>query len=96
MKKKSKVSKTLIAATFLISIFALFTIVNACGSNRILVMAIGDDLDLNATDLIIGKIENGEEGVPPSVKAVFHQRIYDDSGKKLKKNLPGQGTRRSS
>ena len=53
MKKKSKVSKTLIAATFLISIFALVTTVNACGSDRVLFMAIGDDMDINATDLII-------------------------------------------
>lgn len=83
MKKKSKVSKTLIAATFLISIFALVTTVNACGSDRVLFMAIGDDMDINATDLIIGKIKYGENGEPPSAKAVFHQRIYDESGKKV-------------
>jgi len=83
MKKKSKVTKTLIAATFLISIFALVTLVSACGSNRVLFMAIGDDMDLNATDLIIGKIKYGENGEPPSAKAVFHQRIYDESGKKV-------------
>ncbi len=83
MKKNSKMTKTLIAATFLITIFAIVTSVNAFGSNRVLFMAIGDDLDLNSTDLIVGKIEAGEEGVPPSVKTVFHQRIYDDSGKKV-------------
>lgn len=83
MKNKSKVTKTLITATFLITIFALVTTVNAYGSNRVLFMTIGDDLDLNATDLIIGKITFGESGEPPSVKAVFHQRIYDESGEKV-------------
>jgi hypothetical protein len=81
MKKKLKMTKPLIAATFLITIFALVSTVSACGSNRVLFMAIGDDLDLNATDLIVGKIDQRDE--PPSVKAVFHQRIYDESGKKV-------------
>jgi len=82
MRKNSKMTKTMIAATFLITIFAIVTSVSAYGSNRVLFMAIGDDLDLNSSDLIVGRIY-GEEGVPPSVKAVFHQKIYDDSGKKV-------------
>ncbi|MFW9972069.1 MAG: hypothetical protein ACFFDF_17905 [Candidatus Odinarchaeota archaeon] len=83
IRKKSKMTKPLIAATFLITIFALVTTVSACGSNRILFMAKGDDLDLNATDLIIGEIKYSEGGEPPSVKALFHQKIYDDAGKKV-------------
>ena len=83
VKKKLKETKALIPALFLISIIALVTTVNACDSNRVLFMAIGDDLDLNATNLIIGKIKYGEGGELPSVKAVFHQRIYDESGEKV-------------
>jgi len=90
VKKKSKVTKTLIAVSFLIGIIAFITPVLAAGSNRILFMAIGDDLDINgddlafiATNLITGKIESGGGDEPPTVKAVFHQRIYDESGKKV-------------
>ena len=83
VKKNSKVTKALIAASFLIGIIAIVTPVIAANSNRVLFMAIGDDLDLPATNLIIGKIKYGEGGELPSVKAVFHQRIYDDSGEKV-------------
>ena len=83
VKKKSKVTKALIAVSFLIGIIAIVTPVLAAGSNRDLFMAIGDDLDINATNLIIGKIEIGEGGVPSSAQVVFHQRIYDESGKKV-------------
>ncbi|MFX1571466.1 MAG: hypothetical protein ACFFB0_01855 [Promethearchaeota archaeon] len=83
MKKKLKMTIPLIATTFLITIFALVSSVNACPSNHILVIAKGDDLDIDATNLIIGRIKFGEGDEPPSVKAVFHQRIYDESGKKL-------------
>ena len=83
MKKISKATKGLIAASFLIGIIAIITPVMAAGSNRILFMAIGDDLDINASDLIVGNIKSGKNGEPSSVKAVFHQRIYDDSGKKV-------------
>ena len=83
VKKKSKVTKTLIAASFFITIIAIMTPVMAAGSNRFLFIAIGDDLDLDATNLIVGKIEFDEDGEPPLGKAVFHQRIYDDSGKKV-------------
>ena len=55
----------------------------AAGSNRVLFVAIGDDLDINATNLIIGKIKFGNDDEITSMKVVFHQRIYDDSGKKV-------------
>ena len=79
-----KKTKILIASLFLISIMGIVSTVSACGHRRVLFMAIGDDLDLNATDLIVGNIKNGKGGAPPSVKAIFHQRIYDDeTGKKV-------------
>ena len=81
MRKKSKLTKALIAVSFLVGIIAIVTPVLAAGSNRVLFMAVGDDLDINATNLIVGKIDFGEG--PPSVKAVFHQRIYDESGEKV-------------
>ncbi|MFX0040816.1 MAG: hypothetical protein ACFFCY_16780 [Promethearchaeota archaeon] len=78
MNKKSNVTKGLIAATFLITIITLLTTANAYASNRVLFIAKGDDLDLDeTTDLIIGGIKGDE------VKAVFHQRIYDESGKQV-------------
>ncbi|MFW9828795.1 MAG: hypothetical protein ACFFEY_14485 [Candidatus Thorarchaeota archaeon] len=83
MKKKLKVTKALITASFFICIVAIVTPVMAAGSNLILFMAIGDDLDINASDLIVGKIEVDEAGEPSSVQVVFHQRIYDESGKKV-------------
>ena len=83
MRKKSKVTKVLIAVSFLIGIIAFVTPVLAAGSNRVLFMAIGDELDINATNLIIGKIEFGEDGEIPSVQVDFHQKIYDESGEKV-------------
>jgi hypothetical protein len=83
VKKKLKVTKALIAACFFICIIAIVTPVLAAGSNHAFFMGIGDDLDLNATNLILGKIEFDEYGEPSSVKAVFHQRIYDESGEKV-------------
>ena len=83
VKKKLKLSKAFIATSFFITIIAIFTPVTAAGFNRVLFIAIGDDMDINATNLIIGKIDFGKDDEPPSVKAVFHQRIYDDSGKKV-------------
>jgi hypothetical protein len=53
----------------------------AAGSNRALFMAIGDDLDINASNLIVGKISEDDDLT--SVKVVFHQRIYDESGEKV-------------
>ena len=83
VRKKSKVTKALIATSFLIGIIAIVTPVIAANPNRVFFMAIGDDLDINATNLIIGKMKFGEDGELTSVKAVFHQRIYDESGEKV-------------
>ena len=84
VKKKSNVTKGLFAATFLITIIALVTTVNAYPSNRVLFIAKGDDLDLaGTTNFIIGRIKFGEGDELPSAKAVFHQRIYDESGKEV-------------
>jgi hypothetical protein len=83
LKKNSKLTKALVAISFFITIIAIFTPVMAVGSNRVSFIAIGDDLDINATNLIVGRINFGKDDELPSVKAVFHQRIYDDSGKKV-------------
>ena len=84
VKMKSKLTKTLIAASFLICIIAFVTPVMAAKPNRTLFMAKGDDLDFpRTTNLIVGKIEFGEGGELPSVQVVFHQKIYDESGEKV-------------
>jgi len=84
VKMKSKLTKTLIAAAFLICIIAFVTPVMAAKPNRTLFIAKGDDLDfLRTTNLIVGKIEFGESGELPSVQVVFHQKIYDESGEKV-------------
>lgn len=78
VKKKSKVTKGLIAASFLIAIIALITPVNAWHPNRIFFLATGDDLDLPRTkNFIMGNIKS------TSVSAVFYQRISDESGEKV-------------
>ncbi|MFX1526769.1 MAG: hypothetical protein ACFFB4_04285 [Promethearchaeota archaeon] len=79
MKRKSKMTKTLIVATFLLIIVAFITTVNACPPNRILVIAKGDDLDpgfIGATNFIIAKVKDGKAHVE------FNQRIYE-SGEKV-------------
>ena len=84
VKKKLKATKTLIAASFFITIIAIVTPVMAAGSNRILFIAKGDDLDFpETTNLIVGKIKLGEGGELPSTQVIFHQKIYDDSGEKV-------------
>ena len=83
VRKKSKLTKALIAVSFLIGIIAIVTPVLAAGSNRVLFMSVGDDLDINATNLIVGNIRDGKGSELPSAKAVFHQRIYDESGEKV-------------
>ncbi|MFW9999071.1 MAG: hypothetical protein ACFE88_03055 [Candidatus Hermodarchaeota archaeon] len=81
MKKKSNVTKGLIVATLLITIITLLTTVNACASNRVYFMAIGDDLDLARTNnFIIGNIKLGEDGEPESAGVFFYSKIYDESG----------------
>jgi hypothetical protein len=84
VKKKSKVTKALIAASFLIVIIAIITPVNACFTNRAFFMAIGDDLDIpGAKNIIIGNIKFSEDGEPQSARAGFYSNIYDDSGEKV-------------
>ena len=81
VKKKSKVTKALIAASFLIGIIAIVTPVIAANSNRVFFMAIGDDLDIpGAKNIIIGKIKFGGGDEPPSARVFFYSKIYDDSG----------------
>ncbi len=84
VKKKSKVTKALIAASFLIGIIAIFTPVIAANSNRVFFMAIGDDLDIpGANNLIIGKIKFSGGDELPSARVFFHSKIYDESGEKV-------------
>jgi len=81
--KKNLNTKALIATLFLIGIIAIMTPVMAASSNRVYFIAIGDDLDINATNLIVGKTKFNEEDELTSVKVVFHQRTYDESGDKV-------------
>ncbi|TKJ27598.1 MAG: hypothetical protein CEE42_01460 [Promethearchaeota archaeon Loki_b31] len=84
MIKKLKATKTLIVASFFITIIAIVTPVMAAEPDRILIMATGDDLDISgATNLIIGNIELGGGGELPSAQVFFHQKIYDESGEKV-------------
>ncbi len=81
VKKKSKVTKALIAASFLIGIIAIVTPVIAANSNRVFFMAIGDDLDLPRTsNFIIGNIKLSEDSKPESAGVFFYSKIYDESG----------------
>ena len=85
VKKKLKVTKALIAASFFIGIIAFITPVLAAGSNRILIITKGDDLDLSgATTSIIAMIEFDKASGLPSVAQVnFQTKIYDESGEKI-------------
>jgi len=84
MKKKIKVTKTLIAASFLIGIIALVTPVIACGTNGILIIGKGDDMDLaETTNFIIAKIDFDKDGGIPMAHVIFHSKICDESGKKV-------------
>ena len=84
MVVKLKMTKPLIAATFLITIIALVTTVNAYPSNRILVIAKGDDLDLaGGTTSIIAKIEFDKVSGIPLAQVDFQTKIYDESGEKI-------------
>lgn len=80
VKKKSRVTKAMIAASFFITIVAIISPVIATGSNRFLFIAIGDDLDFpETTNIIIGKVDSSGD----SSKLFFHQRIHDESSKKV-------------
>jgi len=85
VKRKSNVTKGLFAATFLITIIALGTTVNACASNRILFIAKGDDADIaGATTSIVARIEfDKASGLPSVAQVEFQTKIYDESGKKI-------------
>ena len=80
VKKNSKLIKTLLAVSFFITIIAIISPVMAAGSNRVFFIAIGDDLDFpETTNVIIGKVDSDGS----DAKLIFHQRIYDESGKKV-------------
>jgi len=81
VKKKSKVTKALIAVSFLIGIIAIVSPVNACYTNRVFFMAIGDDLDIpGAKNIIIGNIKFSGDSEPPSANIFFYSKIYGESG----------------
>ena len=84
VKMKLKVNRVLIAASFLLTLIAIVTSVNAFGSSRIFVIAQGDDLDLDGTkNLILGKVELGEDGAPLTAEVFFHSKIYEQSSGKV-------------
>ena len=85
MRKKSKVTKALIAVSFLIGIIAIVTLVIGCGTNGILIIAKGDDSDIaGATTSIMAKIEYDKASGNPSLAQVeFQTKIYDESRKKI-------------
>jgi hypothetical protein len=83
--KKLKLTKTLIAATFFISIIALMAPVLGYGTNGILIIAKGDDGDIvGATTSIKAMIEFDKDSALPSVAQVeFQTKLYDESGNKI-------------
>jgi len=87
VKKKSKVTKTLIAASFFITIIAIATPVLSADPNRILmidIMAKGDDSDISgATTSIIAKIKYDKASGIPLAQVEFQTKIYDESGEKI-------------
>lgn len=78
VRKKSKVTTTLITLSFFLIIVGFVTPVMAAGSNRFYFMAKGDDLDINANNFITGKIKSSG-----SAQVLFHSKIYDESGEKV-------------
>ena len=85
MNKKSKVTKTLIAASFFITIIALMAPVIASGTNGVLIIAKGDDGDIaNGTTSIIAMIDfDKASGLPSVAQVEFQTKIYDESGQKI-------------
>ena len=87
VKKKSKVTKALIAASFFITIIAFVPTVLSADPNRILmidIMAKGDDSDISgATTSIIAKIEFDKVSGIPLARVDFQTKIYDESGEKI-------------
>ena len=85
VKKKLKVTKALLATSFLIGIIALVAPVIGCGTNGILIIAKGDDGDIaGATTSIIAMIEfDKASGLPSVAQVEFQTKIYDESGEKI-------------
>ena len=97
VKKKSKVTKALIATLFFITIIAIIPMVLSADPNRILMIDIrakGDDIDIpgpgddepiyRATTSILGKIEFDKVSEVPLGRVEFHIKIYEiESGKKV-------------
>jgi len=85
VKKKQKVTKALLATSFLVGIIALVAPVMASGTNGILIIAKGDDGDIaGATTSIIAMIEfDKDSGLPSVAQLEFQTKIYDESGKKI-------------
>lgn len=85
VKKKQKVTKALLATSFLIGIIALVAPVMACGTNGVLIIAKGDDGDIaGATTSIIAMIEfDKASGLPSVAQLEFQTKIYNESGKKI-------------
>ena len=87
VKKKSKLTKALIAASFFITIIAIFSPVIAANPNRMLVldvMAKGDDADISgATTSIIAKINYDKASGTRLAHVEFQTKIYDDCGEKF-------------
>ncbi|MBY8986156.1 MAG: hypothetical protein KGD65_13855 [Candidatus Lokiarchaeota archaeon] len=83
MKKKSKVTKALIAVLFLIGIITIVTPVLAAESNHVLVRAKGDDLDIAGATTSIKAMIEYDNGIPSVAQVEFQTKIYDESGKKI-------------
>jgi hypothetical protein len=85
VNKKSKLTKTLIAASFFISIIAIMAPVIGYGANGVLIIAKGDDGDIaGATTSIIAMIDfDKDSGLPSVAQLEFQTKIYDDLGKKI-------------
>ena len=85
VKKKLKVTKALLAISFLIGIIALVTPVIGSGTRGILIIARGDDGDIaGANTSIISWIKfDKDSGIPSVAHVIFKTKIYDESGEKI-------------
>ncbi|MFX1298734.1 MAG: hypothetical protein ACFFD2_28225 [Promethearchaeota archaeon] len=85
VKKKLKVTKVLLAVSFLLGIIALVAPVIGCGTNGVLIIAKGDDADIaRATTSITAMIEfDKDSGLPSVAQIQFQTKIYDESGEKI-------------
>ncbi|MFW9971309.1 MAG: hypothetical protein ACFFDF_14040 [Candidatus Odinarchaeota archaeon] len=85
MKKKSKVTRALLATSFLICIIAFVSPVLGYGTNGILIIAKGDDGDIaGATTSIVAMIDFDKvSGLPSVAQIEFQTKLYDDSGNKI-------------